>query len=345
MRHLRHLRLLRSFRARLLLGSILWTIGLLFVAQLLAVFFVHWYYDGHVIAISRVTFRTWMGVLVATALVSMIAGFRQVRKGLSALDQVRARLAAVRSGAAKRIEGTHPSEVQPLVQDLNALLDHREATVRRARTKAADLAHGLKTPLALLAHEADRAEAAGQPESAAAIRLQVEKMRRQIDYQLAHVGAVASGATPGARCSVKDCAAGILRALEHLHAERNLLFDVRIGAELAVRVEAEDLEEMLGNLLDNACKWARSRVVVASEQVTGPVGPVVLITIDDDGPGLDPALRQQVLERGVRADEAAPGSGLGLSIVRDLAELHGGEIRLAPSPLGGLRARLSLPAA
>lgn len=342
------MRLLRSFRTRLLLGSILWTIGLLFLAHLLAVFVVHWYYDGHVIAISRIAFRTWMGVLIATAFVSMVAGFRQVRKGLSALEQLRARLAAVRSGDARRIEGTHPSEVEPLVQDLNALLDHREATVRRARTKAADLAHGLKTPLALLAHEADRAEAAARPDSAetaAAIRRQVEKMRRQIDYQLAHVGAVASGATPGARCSVKDCTAGILRALEHLHAERNLLFEVRIGAEQAVRVEAEDLEEMLGNLLDNACKWARARVVVASEQVTGPVGPRMLITIDDDGPGLDPALCQQVLERGVRVDEAAPGTGLGLSIVRDLAELHGGEIRLERSPLGGLRARLSLPAA
>ena len=342
------MRLLRSFRARLLLGSILWTIGLLFVAHLLAVFLVHWYYDGHVIAISRIAFRTWMAVLVITAIVSMIAGLRQVRKGLSALDQVRARLAAVRSGEARRIEGTHPSEVQPLVQDLNALLEHRESTVRRARTKAADLAHGLKTPLALLAHEADRAEASGRPdsaESAAAIRLQVEKMRRQIDYQLTHVGAAASGATPGARCSVFESAAGVLRALEHLHADRNLLFDVRVAPEHAVRAEAEDLEEMLGNLLDNACKWARSRVVATSEQVAGPVGARVLITIDDDGPGLDPALRQQVLERGVRADEAAPGTGLGLSIVRDLAELHGGEIRLERSPLGGLRARLSLPAA
>jgi signal transduction histidine kinase len=335
------MKLLRSLRARLLVGSLLWTVGLLIVAHLLAVVLVHWYYDGRTIVLTRVAFRSSMAILVVISALSMVAGFRQVRKGLSALDQVRWRLASVRSGAARRLEGTHPSEVEPLVDDLNALLEHREATVRRARAKAADLAHGLKTPLALLAQEADRAEAAGESELASAIRLQVERMRRQIDYQLAQVGAAASGAAPGARCSVLDSAAGLVRALERLHAGRSLRIEVEIAAQHVVRGDSEDLDEMLGNLLDNACQWARSRVAVASQAVAG----TVVITVDDDGPGLDAAQRGQVLERGVRADEESPGSGLGLSIVRELAALHGGEIRLEPAPLGGLHARLTLPAA
>jgi signal transduction histidine kinase len=268
-----------------------------------------------------------------------VAGLVQVRRGLAAVNQLRARLSAVHEGRDRKVEGTYPSEVQPLVDDLNALLDHGERAVARAIAKAGDLAHGLKTPLAVLAHEAERAEAAGQRDLAATMSQQVARMRRQVDYHLAHARAAASGATPGARCAIRESVEGLSRTLRRLHADRGLAIEITVATEHEVRAQREDLDEMLGNLLDNACTWARSRVgVTSSENGTG-----VTIAVDDDGPGLDPSLRDAVLQRGVRADEVAPGSGLGLAIVRDLAELYGGSIALGASPLGGLRATLRLP--
>jgi signal transduction histidine kinase len=164
-------------------------------------------------------------------------------------------------------------------------------------------------------------------------------MRRQVDYHLAQARAAASGATPGARCAVADSAEPLARTLHRLHAERGVAIQVNVAPDHVFRGQREDLDEMLGNLLDNACKWARSRVTIASAACDNSV----VITVDDDGPGLDGSMREAVLHRGVRADEAAPGSGLGLAIVRDLAELYGGSIALDASPLGGLRARLQLP--
>ena len=250
-------------------------------------------------------------------------------------------LAASATDRSRRLEGSYPSEIQPLVNDLNALLEHREGIVARALAKAGDLAHGLKTPLAVLAQEAERAESAGQAEISSAISEQVERMRRQVDYHLAQARAAASGATPGARCSVRESAEGLSRTLQRLHAGRGLAIAVDVSPDHSVRGEREDLDEMLGNLLDNACRWARSRVAIASARD----GDRIVITVDDDGPGLAPELRERVLQRGVRADEAGPGSGFGLAIVRDLAELYGGSIALETSPLGGLRSRLDLPAA
>jgi signal transduction histidine kinase len=250
------------------------------------------------------------------------------------------KLAAIRGGGSTRVDGAYPSEVQPLVNDLNALLENQERQVARAQAAAGDLAHGLKTPLALLGQEADRARAAGQIELAGAITQQVDRMRRQIDYHLAHARAAASGATLGARCPVKDTADGLARTLLRLHADRGLTIDVTVPADHVIRGQREDLEEMLGNLLDNACKWAKTRVTIGSVLEAEHV----VILVDDDGPGLAASMRQAVLQRGVRADEAAPGSGFGLAIVRDLAELYDGSITLDGSPLGGLRARLRLPA-
>jgi signal transduction histidine kinase len=276
--------------------------------------------------------------IVAVALIFIAVGVMQMRRGLLPFDELRARLAAVRDGSERRLEGRYPSEVQPLVNDLNAMLDHRDEVVRRALGKAGDLAHGLKTPLAVLMHEADRADAAGQHEIAAEMRAQLDRMRRLIDYHLAHARAAASGAPLGARSSVAESATALARTLLRLHADRGLAIDVNVDPDHAVRVQREDLDEMLGNLLDNACKWAKSRVTIASSLDDSST----LITIDDDGPGLDPALHDAVLQRGVRADEAAPGSGFGLAIVRDLAELYGGSIALERSAAGGVRAALRL---
>ncbi len=325
--------LLRSFRSRLLLGAALAAAGLLPIAHILSAVLLHRF---------PIRLRAGSGtVLAGLAVVFIVAGISQVRSGLSPFDRLRARLAAVRDGRDRQIAGKYPTEVQPLVTDLNALLEHREGIVSRALAKAGDLAHGLKTPLAVLAQEAERVEAAGQGDSAAAIRLQVERMRRQIDYHLAHARAAVSGANPGARCSVSASAEGLARTLLQLHPDRAFSIQVNVDSALAIRGQREDLDEMLGNLLDNACKWAKSRVMVeASKDQDG-----VVILVDDDGPGLDPSMLEAVLQRGVRADEAAPGSGFGLAIVRDLTEVYGGSISLASAPMGGLRVRLQLPAA
>ena len=330
-----------SLRARVLLGSVLWTIGLFIVSM--AAMALIWRYVPDLPFLGRSgqihfwVFHTW--ILVAIALCAMVAGVFQVRRGLSGITQLRAHLGAVHEGRDARVEGRYVPEVQPLVDDLNALLDHREQAVRRAIAKGGDLAHGLKTPLAVLLHESETAKVAGQTELAAAIAQQVERMRRQIDYHLAHARAAASGAMPGTRCSIRESADGLARTLLRLHADRHLSIDVRVPSSHAARVQREDLDEMLGNLLDNACKWTSRRIVVDSVETESGV----ILTVDDDGLGLPEDLRETVLKRGVRADEKSSGSGLGLAIVRDLAELYGGAFSLHASHLGGLRARLLLP--
>jgi signal transduction histidine kinase len=320
---------------RVLFGALLWTLGLFVVTGIVTTwamlhhkqlpYFLHSMF-AHAAASSIV------------AAVCMVAGLWQVRRGLSPFHQLRSRLAGVRDGTGRRVEGRYPAEVQPLVDDLNALLEHRERAVTRAVSKAGDLAHGLKTPLAVLGREVERVESSGRPELAAAIAQQIDRMRRQVDYHLAQARAAASGAAPGARCVLAESVEGLVRTLHRLHAERGVTIDVRVPPGHAVRAQREDVDEMLGNLLDNACTWARARIVIEATAV----GDAVEITVDDDGPGVAPAMRDVVLQRGVRADEAAAGSGLGLAIVRDLAELYGGSIALETSATGGLRARLRL---
>jgi signal transduction histidine kinase len=278
-------------------------------------------------------------VFLVFAGLCILAGIWQFRAGLLPFGRLRRQLLALRDGSGDRIEGIYPTEVQPLVNDLNSLLEHRERIVRRALAKAGDLAHGLKTPLAVLAQEAEQFEAAGQHEIASAINLQVDRMRRQVDYHLTQARATTPGNAPGARCPVLVSAEGLTRTLEKIYVARGLAMEVVVSPAHFVRGQREDLEEMLGNLLDNACKWAKSHVKIQSVQEYG----AVVLTVDDDGPGLPTSIRDQVLQRGVRADEAAPGSGLGLAIVRDLAQLYEGTITLGDSPMGGLRASLRLP--
>jgi signal transduction histidine kinase len=327
----------RSLRSRLLLGALFWTIGLFVGAVLIMTLIIMRY--AVFPRIMHGTAYTHATLFSTITIICMVVGFVHFRKGISPMQALRSRLGGVREGRERRVEGRYPSEVQPLVDDLNALLDHRERTIARAIAKAGDLAHGLKTPLAVLAQEAERAESAGQLDVADAIRQQVDRMRRQIDYHLAQARAAASGAAPGASCAVIASSEALARTLRRLYADRPLAIDQNVPPDHAVRCQREDLDEMLGNLLDNACKWSRSRVSIESAQVDGRI----VVTVDDDGPGIPAAMREAVLQRGVRADEAAPGTGLGLAIVRDLAELYGGSIALADSPLGGLRASLKLP--
>jgi signal transduction histidine kinase len=282
-----------------------------------------------------------MGVL---AVAFVVGGLFLVRRALAPFRTLRAGLSSVREGRSPRIEGGYPTEVQPLVNDLNALLDDRERAVERALTTAGDLAHGLKTPLAVLAQEAEQAGDAGHHELAATLRELVERMRRQVDYHLARARATASArAAPGVRCAVLPSVEGLVRTMRRLHAERELTIVADVSPAHEIRGRREDLDEMLGNLLDNACKWARSRVAISSSISSIGDDARVMISVDDDGPGLDPSMRAHVLQRGVRADQQVRGSGLGLAIVSELAELYGGSVTLDTSPLGGTRARLGLP--
>jgi signal transduction histidine kinase len=328
-----------SLKARILLGAILWTIGLFTIAGVFLNVVIFQYFDPTALhAIFR--HAPVMVLVAALCVLCMLVGFLQVRRGMSPITQLHARLAAVHTGVDARIAGSYPAEVQPLVDDLNALLDERERRVARAVAKAGDLAHGLKTPLAVLAHESQQVRAAGHDALADDIDQQIDRMRRQIDYHLAHARSAASAASPAARASVAESAEGLVRAVQRLHAERGLRIEIDAPAAHTFRGQREDLDEMLGNLLDNACKWARSRVSVTCRTD----GAHTVIAIDDDGPGIEPSMRDAVLRRGIRADEAAQGSGFGLAIVRDIAEIYGGSIALETSPLGGTRARLTLPA-
>ena len=320
------------------LGAILWTIGLFAISGATMTFAI--IHHPHV---ARATHRTLLhtGPVVTGAIICLGIGLLLIRRGLSPVNKLRDRLAQVHQGRETRLTGRYPAEIQPLVDDLNVLLEERERRVGRAIAKAGDLAHGLKTPLAVLSHEAQQARAAGHTEIADAITQQADRMQRQIDYHLAQARSAASAATPGARTPVKDSVDGLVRTLQRLHGDRGLAIEGSVSPDQIFRGQREDLDEMLGNLLDNACTWARARVALSSS----PSGQTIVIDVDDDGPGLDPSMRSAVLQRGVRADEAAQGSGLGLAIVRDLAEVYGGSIALSSSPLGGLRARLILPSA
>jgi signal transduction histidine kinase len=323
-----------SLKARILLGTVLWTAGL-FICTVVGVHQVfpppaaHWYLQS---------IRHYGPVMAVVALLLMLVGFLHVRGGTLPINRLRMKLAALHSGVNARVDGSYPAEVQPLVDDLNALLEERERRVKRAIAKAGDLAHGLKTPLAVLTHEAQQVRAKGHSELADEIDRQLELMQRQIDYHLVHARASDPMSPAAEWTSVADSAEGLVRALRRLHAERDLQIEIDAPPTHDFRGHRADLDEMLGNLLDNACKWARTRVHLIS--IGSP--DKLQIAVEDDGPGIEPPMRSKVLQRGIRADEAN-GSGLGLAIVHDLAEIHGGSISLLESQLGGTKAVLELP--
>ncbi len=275
--------------------------------------------------------------LTALGLGLIVAIFIQVQYGLNPMRRLRAGLAAVRAGKSIRLEGEFPVEVTPLVEDLNALLDHNAVMVDRARTHVGNLAHALKTPLSVIASEASSDKGPARD----VLKHEVGAIRRQVDHHLARAHTAASGRTLGVRTPVVPAIQALKRALDRIYASRALTISIEAIDDAVFRGQRQDLEEVLGNLMENGCKWARSRVTVTVSLEEGRI----VLTFDDDGPGLDPKQRTQVLERGTRLDESAPGSGLGLSIVRDIVMAYGGKFLLADSPLGGVRATVALPAA
>lgn len=277
-----------------------------------------------------------VAALAALGLGLIVAAVVQVRVGLAPLRQLQHALGAVRGGQAERLVGRFPVELQPLVSDFNTVLGENAEVVERARTQAGNLAHALKTPLSVLANAA-RDE---HGELARLVSEQVDLADKQVAYHLARARAAATMRVPGRRTPVAPVIDGLLRVMRRVYAERALVLNVAPADDAWFRGEPQDLQEILGNLLDNACKWARTRVDVTVGKAAGEV----CVAIDDDGPGIDEQVRADVFARGMRADEDAPGSGLGLAIVADLVRLHGGQVALETSPLGGVRARVRLPA-
>lgn len=302
------------------------------------------YFTGPAYVIDRATeefTETLIGSLLLLGLGLMAAVVVQVILGLRPLNLVRQKLAAIHNGEVERMSGAFPREVEPLVNDLNKLLDHNAQVIDRARTHAGNLAHALKTPLAVLGNEADGMEGT----CAAVLREQVQTMNGLVTRHLARARAAGGLGVPGLKTDVGEIASGLKRTLQRIHQRKNdgqgvSISLVNVRGQNAVG-DHQDIEEMLGNLMDNACKWATRRVRVTAEKD----GRDVMLHIDDDGPGIPEALRDDVLQRGKRLDEATPGSGLGLSIVHELAELYHGSLSLGASDLGGLRVSLRLPAA
>ena len=280
--------------------------------------------------------------LLGAGLVS--ATLFQVRYGLRPLRAIEQGLGDIRSGKAMRLEGEFPTEIVPLQRELNALLKSNQDVIERARTHVGNLAHALKTPLSVLTNEA----ASDQSQLGRKVAEQTKIMRDQVQHHLDRARMVARTGTLGGVTDVKPIVDALARVLGRIHAEKGLRIAANCEDGLAFQGEKQDLEEMLGNLMDNACKWAKTQIQIkaarASPAKRGDPAAFIL-EVADDGPGLSDTERAEAKQRGKRLDESKPGSGLGLSIVSELAGLYNGRLDLDLATLGGLSARLTLPAA
>ncbi len=284
-----------------------------------------------------VTFAVLGLVLVASSAL-------QLRFGLRPLRQLQEGVASIRRGESERIEGLFPQDIAPLAGEINLLIAANREVVERSRTQVGNLAHALKTPLSVIINEASADEAG----FVAKVREQATVMRDQIAYYLNRAQLAVRVAVSGDSTEVAPVVDALVRTFEKIYRERDLVFVMRIAPGVRFLGERQDLEEMIGNLVDNAGKWSNHEVVI--EAAPHPSADTTerstfQMMIDDDGPGLSPDQREAALRRGLRLDETKPGSGLGLSIVVDLAHLYGGALKLGVSPAGGLRAELRLPAA
>lgn len=307
---------------------------------------------AYVIAVGAATAGFWADIFEFARLVAItlcivglgliLAIFLQVKFGLRPLARLRASLSAVRQGEAERIDEALPREIAPLAVELNALIVSNKEIVERARTHVGNLAHGLKTPLSVISNEA---RASGGP-LADKVSEQASIMSTQIQHHLERARMAAQRRVIGVSCETEPVLARLIRAMGKIYQDKGVDFGFAQSGQIRFRGESQDLEEMSGNLIDNACKWASSKVRVEVAPLNDPATnrDMFTITVEDDGPGLTPEQRAEAIKRGRRLDETVPGTGLGLSIVADLAALYGGTFDLESSSLGGLKARLVLPA-
>lgn len=289
--------------------------------------------------------------LLALLALLLVAAWAQVGVGLAPLRALQRDLVALREGRSQRLERPAPAELQPLVDGFNAVLERNAQVAQRARQQAGNLAHAVKTPLAVLSQAAEAVVRPAQATPAASVDLarlvleQVELARRQVDWHLAHARVAGGHGLPGQRVLLEPALRGLVRVMDKVHATRALDLQCHVtDANLAFAGEEQDFQEMLGNLIDNACKWARTTVLVQARRLADATPAMLAVTVQDDGPGIAPALREGVLARGTRIDESVPGSGLGLAIVAEQVAAYGGSIALETSPQGGLQVEIRLPA-
>ena len=281
------------------------------------------------------------GTFAALTIGLLLTTIFQVRFGLAPLKRISDAIADIRSGRAERLEGEFPVEIAPLARETNALIDANREILERARTQVGNLAHALKTPLSVMQNEAE----AAQGPLSQTVRHQTAIMRDQVQYYLDRARAAALSGALGGVTEIAPSLDALIRTFQKIAHGRAVRGGHDVAPDARFRGERQDLEEMAGNLVDNACKWARSRVTITVVPQAGPGGAERLrIVVDDDGPGLSPTERERAARRGQRLDESKPGSGLGLSIVTELAALYGGSLTLGSAPIGGLRAELILPA-
>lgn len=276
--------------------------------------------------------------LAVLGLALVLAIVLQVRLGLRPLERLRQAVADVRTGRSERVPGEQPLEILPLVSELNGLLEQNAANLERARRHVANLAHGLKTPLATLAIALSERGRDGVNELHALVVL----MERRIRHHLGRARAAVLSGPTRAQTLIASHIDDVGKVLGKIYPDKHIAFAQRVPRDLAVACEQQDFDEMAGNLLENAFRWACNKVEVYAQHDDGRS---VTIVIEDDGPGLRPDQIPQVLRPGERIDESAPGFGFGLPITRELAELYGGELNLDASQLGGLRVMLRLPLA
>lgn len=281
----------------------------------------------------------WLGLGMggAALLLILIAQRYTVHRALRPLEQVRRQIAQLQQGQRSVLDAAAPEELEPLVAQINHLLAHTEDTLKRSRNALGNLGHALKTPLAVLVSLAGREELAAHPALRATLREQLEQIEQRLSRELGRAR-LAGEALPGARFDCAQELPGLFATLAMIH-DHGISLDWQAPPGLVVQRDREDLLELLGNLLDNACKWADGRVRLELSEADGALS----IRVDDDGPGIEPACREEVLGRGARLDEQVAGHGLGLGIVRDIVEAWGGRIELQDSPLGGLRVVIELP--
>jgi signal transduction histidine kinase len=267
----------------------------------------------------------------------MLAVVVQVRVALKPLKAISARISEIREGKASKLPLESLEDVQPLIDELNTLLDHNEVLVKRARNQLGDLAHSVKNPLTVIknaVHDMDE-------EQRELILQQTNDISKSVDHYLSRARTYGTEKVLGSRTSIKTATEDLVYAMQRIYQDRNLVFDLSRLMGCWFKGEAQDLEEMLGNLIDNASKWANSRVQIGCSTNDGRLD----ILVEDDGPGIDKAEFENVMRRGHKLDESKPGHGQGLGIVKDISALYGGSLTLAKSELGGLQAQLNLPSA
>lgn len=277
-----------------------------------------------------------LGAIMATVTLALVL---QVRFGLKPLRRLGYSLSQIRAGKETRIEGDYPYDLRPLAQEVNALMEQNEQLVHRARTHVGNLAHALKTPLSVIQNDVEGAS----DDRSIRIRKQTRLIREHVDHHLKRARIAGGGSGPG--LPISERLEKLVHAVEVMTRSKGIMYDLSCDDVLRFDGEKEDFDEVLGNLIDNAGKWAESRVMVTATPIESDNPRAFMeILVEDDGPGVPDSDLDTLFERGRRLDERVPGTGLGLAIVRDIVEMYGGKARLERSELGGLCAVLCLPA-